>query len=116
MQRRIRQTGVRLPEDLCLKLEREAKRHGVSFNREVQMRLEDSLENKDAPRALDTIQQDMRGTWERYTKLEMIEAVVAKYQRQGTVLQGWLQNELRARGMDDENARQIAAIAKAYLG
>ena len=65
--RRLRKTGIRLPEALCLKLEREAGRHRVSFNHEVQMRLEDSLENKDAPRALDAIQESMRVVWERYS-------------------------------------------------
>ena len=62
----IVQAGVRLPESLRRKLEREAKRHHVSLNREIRMRLEDSLEKMDAPRALDAIQEDMRIVWERY--------------------------------------------------
>src|SRR5262245_57084809 len=64
--RRVRQTGIRLPEELILKLKREAARRRVSFNDEVRMRLQDSLENRDAPRAFDAIQEDMRIAWERY--------------------------------------------------
>src|SRR5262249_36876888 len=79
---RIRQTGVRLPDELCRKLRREAERHKVSFNREVQMRLEDSFENKDAPRALDIIQEQMRWVWERYANrflaMDVTEAFVRK--------------------------------------
>ena len=78
----VRKTGIRLPEDLCRKLEREASRHRVSFNREVQMRLEDSLENRDAPRTLDAIQEDMRIVWARYANrllmLDLEEALVRK--------------------------------------
>jgi len=79
---RIRQTGVRLSESLIAKLKREASRHHVSFNREVQMRLEDSFENRDAPRALDTIQEQMRWVWERYSNrllmLDLEEAFVRR--------------------------------------
>jgi plasmid stability protein len=64
--RRVRQTGIRLPESLIAKLKREAARRRVSFNDEVRMRLQDSLENRDAPRAFDAIQEDMRIAWERY--------------------------------------------------
>jgi len=64
--RRVRQTGIRLSDSLIAKLKREAARRHVSFNDEVRMRLEDSLENKDAPRALDDIQESMRVIWERY--------------------------------------------------
>ena len=63
----IVQAGVRLPESLRRKLEREAKRHHVSFNREVRMRLEDSLEKQDAPRRLDDIAEDLDRCWGRYS-------------------------------------------------
>jgi hypothetical protein len=63
----IVQAGVRLPESLRRKLEREAKRHHVSLNREIRMRLEDSLERQDAPRLLDDIAQDMDRCWGRYS-------------------------------------------------
>jgi len=42
--------------------------------------------------------------------------MAAKIQREGTVLQGWLENELREAGVDDKKAREIAKTARDYLG
>lgn len=83
--RDVYQTGLRLPKSLSLKLKREAGRHGVSFNAEVRMRLEDSLEKFDAPRALDAIQENMRVVWARYENrllwLDLEEDLVTRLQQ-----------------------------------
>jgi len=61
----IVQIGLRVRESLRRKLEHEAKRHRVSLNREVEMRVEDSFENKDAPRDLHDITRQMQLVWIR---------------------------------------------------
>jgi hypothetical protein len=115
--RAIRKTGIRLPESLCLKLEREASRHRVSFNREVQMRLEDSLENKDAPRTLDAIQEDMRIVWGRLSNRLMALQLEEEFVR--TVLQStdmtvvafansWLMHHAQDRELDRKDKEMAA--------
>jgi Arc-like DNA binding domain len=59
------QTNLRAPESLRRKLEREAKKHGVSYNKECLLRLEASFQ-KDAAHDLDEVTQDMRRAWLRY--------------------------------------------------
>jgi|SRR6516225_2868500 hypothetical protein len=88
------QVNLRIKESFRRRLERSAEKGRVSLNAEMVRRLKESYRNEDP----------------------LLKAVIAKYQRQGRVLQGWLESELRARGLDDENAREVAAIAKAYLG
>jgi hypothetical protein len=59
--------NLRLREPLRRALEREAHKHRFSLNNEIRLRLEDSLEKKDAPRTLDTIRLDMELVWARYS-------------------------------------------------
>jgi hypothetical protein len=65
------QVNLRLRESLRRKLEREAKKHRTSFNNEIRVRLEDSLE-KAAARDLDSIRADMEIVWLRYAKLSTL--------------------------------------------
>jgi hypothetical protein len=62
------QTNLRIKEALRRQIEAAAKKHQVSFNREVIQRLEDSLEIK-ARKSLVAIAADMEHSWSRFRKL-----------------------------------------------
>ena len=62
------QVNLRIKEELRLKLEREAKQHQVSFNRELITRLQDSLDTK-ARQSLEGIAADMERSWSRFREL-----------------------------------------------
>lgn len=57
--------NLRLRESLRQKLARAADKHRVSLNSEIVLRLQDSFENKDAPRALHEITESMQLNWAR---------------------------------------------------
>jgi hypothetical protein len=59
------QTNLRIKEALRRKLEREAKRHGISFNKEVMLRIEGSFETG-ANRDLTEIAEDLKANWLRF--------------------------------------------------
>ena len=59
------QTNLRIKEGLRRTLEREAQNHGVSFNKEILLRIEASFDSS-ARRDLDTIAEDMRTSWLRF--------------------------------------------------
>jgi hypothetical protein len=88
--------NLRLREALRRQLASEAERHHVSLNNEIVLRLQDSLESKEPS--------------------EIIKAMIAKLQREGAVLAGWLENELRTIGVDEEKARSLTKLLRDYLG
>jgi hypothetical protein len=88
--------NLRLREALRLQLASEAERHHTSLNNEIVLRLQDSLEHKEPS--------------------QVVQGMIAKLQREGSVLAGWLENELRAIGVDEEKARSLTKTLRDYLG
>jgi Arc-like DNA binding dprotein len=86
--------NLRLREALRRQLASEAERHHTSLNNEIVLRLQDSLQPPS----------------------QLAEAMVAKLRREGVVLAGWLENELRTIGVDEEKARSLTETLRAYLG
>jgi ribosomal protein L13E len=46
----------------------------------------------------------------------MLEATVARDKRQGRILAGWLESEMRKLGVDEKAARELGENIRAYLG
>jgi hypothetical protein len=61
------QIKLRLREPLRRHLEREAKKHHFTLNNEIRLRLEDSVEKYEVPRALADLIQDLQLNWARYS-------------------------------------------------
>jgi|SRR5579872_1625631 len=64
----IVQPNLRIREDLRRRLEREAKKRGVSLNNEMTYRLDRSFE-QDAMRSNEEISEDMKNIWARYGEM-----------------------------------------------
>jgi Arc-like DNA binding domain len=61
------QTNLRMKESLRRKIEREAQKHGISFNKECLLRIEASFQSE-AVRELDAVAQDIQTAWFRFSK------------------------------------------------
>jgi hypothetical protein len=90
--------NLRIREDLRRRLEREAKRRGVSLNAEMTHRLERSFE-LDAARSNESIAQDIEQNWLRFG--ERFLALT-------------LEDDL-ARALAKSNDQKVAALAGAWL-
>jgi HicB family len=90
---------LRIREDLRRRLEREATRHKVSLNREMQMRLEDSFEI-DARRSNESVAADLE------TNALRLGALVARME-----LSEQLAEKLAAKAGEDP---EIAALVNAW--
>jgi hypothetical protein len=62
------QPNLRIREELRRRLEREAKKRGVSLNAEMTSRLERSFDG-DAARSNEEIAEDMKNVWARYGEM-----------------------------------------------
>jgi hypothetical protein len=91
--------NLRLPESLRGKIERAAKKHHVSINNEMRLRLEDSFEKPEAARRpLSDIVMDMEMHWGRYADrflcLDLAEqlanAVLAQDPQAADLARWWL--------------------------
>jgi hypothetical protein len=92
------QVNLRIKEGLRRQLEREALKHRVSLNKEMQMRLEDSF-TREGVRGLDDIAADMAATWSRYSERLLLLG---------------LEDDL-ARKLAQTKDPEIANLAKAWL-
>jgi hypothetical protein len=61
------QIKLRLAEPLRRELEREAKKHRFTLNNEIRLRLEDSFNKYEVPRALTDLIHDLKLNWDRYS-------------------------------------------------
>jgi hypothetical protein len=91
------QLKLRLREELRKRLEREAKKADHSLNTEMVRRLEQSFEHAD----LKSLQQALDG-------------LLARQARQGRVFAGWIENELRAKGLSEADIKELVDVIRAY--
>jgi len=91
---------TRIPEGLRRRLDREARRNDRSMNSEIIQRLERSFTNEDAAATIKHLN-------------EMLDAFTRREASLGTVLAGWLSDELRKRGFDEPNTNEVVATFRA---
>jgi hypothetical protein len=92
------QVNLRIKEALRRRLEREAEKHQISLNKEMQLRLEDSL-RQEAVRGLDDIRADMEAVWLRYSERHLLLS---------------LEDSL-AEALSKTKDREVATLAAAWL-
>jgi predicted HicB family RNase H-like nuclease len=73
-----------------------AETQGRSVSEEVEVRVQQSFQNE--------------------ALIPVLEALLARQARAGTVLAGWLATELRAIGVDETIATRLSEMIKAYFG
>jgi hypothetical protein len=92
----LRPVMTRIPEGLRRRLERAASNNDRSMNAEIMSRLEESFEHE--------------------SLIPILNAMVLKEARAGTVVAGWLAQELRKQGLGESAVNKIADLVKAYMG
>jgi uncharacterized membrane protein YheB (UPF0754 family) len=97
------QVNLRIRESLRLRIEAAAKANNNSLNDELGERLELSFKNEDRAPQIKTL-------------TDMLDAMVRKQKREGRVMAGFFENEMRRLGVDEKIANKMAEIARAYLG
>jgi uncharacterized membrane protein YheB (UPF0754 family) len=97
------QVNLRIRESLRLRIEAAAKANNNSLNDELGERLELSFKNEDQAPQIKTL-------------TDMLDAMVRKQKREGRVMAGFFENEMRRLGVDEKIANKMAEIARAYLG
>jgi hypothetical protein len=99
----IVQVNLRMRESLRRKLEKAAADANNSLNTEMVERLENSFQNEDLLPRLNQLN-------------EMLHAINAKHAREGRVLAGWMSDELRKKGLDEADTKDLVDLVRAYLG
>jgi hypothetical protein len=99
----IVQVNLRMRESLRRKLEKAAADANNSLNTEMVERLENSFQNEDLLPRLNQLN-------------EVLHAISAKHAREGRVLAGWMSDELRKKGLDEADTKDLVDLVRAYLG
>jgi hypothetical protein len=97
----IVQVGLRIRESLRRKLEAEARRHRVSLNNEIALRLQDSFEDLGARRSLDSITMQMGLYW-----TQLASDVVASR----------LELEVTSAVLENKDPKEIVKLLLKWLG
>jgi hypothetical protein len=97
------QVNLRIKESLRRELSDAAKKYERSFNAEIIERIRQTVENEELRREVAKLTQ-----W--------LNAVTRKQEREAPVIAGWIANELRQRGLDEKNIKELAEIIRVYLG
>jgi Arc-like DNA binding domain len=97
------QVNLRMKESLRRQLEDAAKANEVSLNAEMIRRLEQFSEHEELRR-----QVEHRDLW--------LDALVRKQAREAPVIAGWISDEMRKRGLDEKDTKELATAIKLYLG
>jgi hypothetical protein len=97
------QVNLRIRENLRRRLDDAAQKANNSLNAEMIERLTRSFENEDLRPQVKSLNETLDGLAERRS-------------REGRVIAGWIQNELRQRGVDEKTTKELAEVIRAYLG
>jgi hypothetical protein len=99
----IVQVNLRMRESLRRRIEKAAVDANNSLNAEMVERLDRSFQNEDLRPQLEHLNQ-------------ILIAFTAKQAREGRVIAGWLSDELRKRGLEEANTKDLIDVIRAYFG
>jgi hypothetical protein len=97
------QVNLRIRESLRRQLDASAQANNNSLNAEMIERLTKSFENEDLRPQVKALN-------------EMLDGMAMKAKREGRVIAGWMETEMRHRGVDEKTAKELGQIIRAYLG
>jgi hypothetical protein len=98
-QRKGRVVKFRSRGDLVAKIQEAAAASGP-VSQEIEHRLQQSFELAAQVKSLN----------------EMLDGMVARSARQGRVVAGWIADELRSRGLDEGNTKELTGLIRDYFG
>ena len=90
----------RVPESLHRQIKAAAKKSNRSMSDEMAWRVGLSYKLEDQIKTLNA----------------MLDGMVMRDARHGRLFTGWLGNELRSRGLDEQNTRELEELIRAYFG
>jgi hypothetical protein len=101
------QVNLRIRERLRLRIEEAAKANNNSLNDELVGLIERTFKSEELAADLAAKNKALN---------DWLDAMTRRLKRQGRVLAGWLESEIRKLGVDEREARNLADVARAYWG